>query len=202
MFPSDQQLQQQVACQHPEMGAGWRVQRAGLRLGDVRATASELVHRQQVLRLGGEGNGVSPLERAIEEATVLLEPPDHCVFVQLQRGPFAVLATVPFKSITEDSTHWKKEQAPEDRVFRFEALLFAHARFGAGNSGRGSIGTHEQLVHLLADLRHWCDIHGVDTRELFDKSYEQFMVERHGGLKGAAPSGASNQEAVDEAQQR
>lgn len=65
--------------------------------------------------------------------------------------------------------------SPVDRATRIEAL----AKVYESLTGESLLdGRKLLLASLIADARHWCDVHGVDFHAVSDLSYAHYLEER------------------------
>ncbi len=65
------------------------------------------------------------------------------------------------------------ESGPETRVAVIERILRSHC-------GTDSVNPEQDVADILADLRHYCDAHGLAYHELDRKAHGFYVAEVYG----------------------
>lgn len=70
------------------------------------------------------------------------------------------------------------EPSNEQRALRIDALFIAYSEITDDNSDALIIRDYLDLACVLADMRHWCDLHSADFFAALDLSYQHYLEER------------------------
>lgn len=69
------------------------------------------------------------------------------------------------------------EPTNEQRALRIDALFATYNEITDYDSDDSDID-HLSLACVLADMRHWCNLHNVDFFAALDLSYQHYLEER------------------------
>lgn len=82
----------------------------------------------------------------------------------------------PLSLVLEEPSTLSHDVGGTTAAMRVERLRCAH--FDIRGITNFDDRSESQLSHMLADMRHWCDVHGVDFHRASDLSYQEYCGAR------------------------